>query len=145
MNEVVHTSPTIGSNVETIKWKNINFVMWDIGGQESLRQSWSTYFINTEFIIFVLDSSDKERLSLSKGEFHKILTNEDLKKAAILIFANKQDIKSSLSVADISKFLNLTSLKNHAWHIQACCALSGEGLYQGLEWLSNKVKNQEVS
>ncbi|XP_065314742.1 ADP-ribosylation factor-like protein 5B isoform X2 [Gordionus sp. m RMFG-2023] len=117
MNEVVHTSPTIGSNVETIKWKNINFVMWDIGGQESLRQSWSTYFINTE----------------------------DLKKAAILIFANKQDIKSSLSVADISKFLNLTSLKNHAWHIQACCALSGEGLYQGLEWLSNKVKNQEVS
>lgn len=51
MNEVVQTSPTIGSNVEEVRWKNINFLMWDLGGQQSLRQSWSTYFQNTEVII----------------------------------------------------------------------------------------------
>ncbi len=48
MNEVVHTSPTIGSNVEEVIWKNIHFLMWDIGGQESLRSAWSTYYTNAE-------------------------------------------------------------------------------------------------
>ena len=71
MNEVVHTSPTIGSNVEEVSskdiivtvahliiiqqvvWNNIHFVMWDLGGQESLRTAWNTYYSNTEFIILV--------------------------------------------------------------------------------------------
>lgn len=48
MNEVVHTSPTIGSNVEEVVWKNIHFLMWDIGGQESLRSSWSTYYTHAQ-------------------------------------------------------------------------------------------------
>lgn len=48
MDEVVQTSPTIGSNVEEVTYKNIHFIMWDLGGQQSLRQSWSTYFTNTE-------------------------------------------------------------------------------------------------
>ena len=48
MNEVVHTSPTIGSNVEEVVWKNIHFIMWDLGGQESLRAAWNTYYTNSE-------------------------------------------------------------------------------------------------
>jgi len=48
MDEVVQTSPTIGSNVEEVTWKNIHFLMWDLGGQQSLRQSWATYFTNAE-------------------------------------------------------------------------------------------------
>lgn len=51
MNEVVHTSPTIGSNVEEIVVNNTHFLMWDIGGQESLRSSWNTYYTNTEVIV----------------------------------------------------------------------------------------------
>ena len=48
MNEVVHTSPTIGSNVEEVVWKNIHFIMWDLGGQDTLRAAWNTYYSNTE-------------------------------------------------------------------------------------------------
>lgn len=51
MNEVVHTSPTIGSNVEEVVWRNIHFIMWDLGGQQSLRAAWSTYYTNTEVYI----------------------------------------------------------------------------------------------
>ncbi|XP_040980157.1 ADP-ribosylation factor-like protein 5A isoform X3 [Aquila chrysaetos chrysaetos] len=112
MNEVVHTSPTIGSNVEEIVVNNTRFLMWDIGGQESLRSSWNTYYTNTE----------------------------DLKKAGLLIFANKQDVKECMTVAEISQFLKLTSIKDHQWHIQACCALTGEGLCQGLEWMMSRLK-----
>ncbi|CAI9619353.1 unnamed protein product, partial [Staurois parvus] len=62
MNEVVHTAPTIGSNVEEIVLRNTHFLMWDIGGQETLRATWNSYYSNTEFVILVIDSTDRERL-----------------------------------------------------------------------------------
>ncbi|KAG2458290.1 ARL5B protein, partial [Polypterus senegalus] len=127
MNEVVHTSPTIGSNVEEIVVKNTHFLMWDIGGQDSLRASWNTYYSNTEFIILVVDSTDRERLTISKEELYRMLAHEDLRKAAVLIFANKQDKKGCMSAAEISKSLTLSSIRDHPWHIQSCCALTGEG------------------
>lgn len=48
LGEAVHTRPTIGSNVEEIVWKNLRFVMWDLGGQQSLRSAWNTYYTNSE-------------------------------------------------------------------------------------------------
>ncbi|CAF1019127.1 unnamed protein product [Rotaria sordida] len=140
MNEVVHTSPTIGSNVEEVIFKNIRFLMMDIGGQESLRSSWQTYFAHTEYVILVVDSTDRERLPLTKQELFHMLQSEELRTASVLIFANKQDIKDAMSSAEISKQLCLTSIKDQAWHIQACCALTGEGLYQGLDWIASRVK-----
>ncbi|KAM3180584.1 ADP-ribosylation factor-like protein 5A [Hymenolepis weldensis] len=101
--------------------------MWDLGGQESLRPTWSTYYAGSEFVILVIDSTDRERLPLSKTELYNILAAEDLRKAKILIFANKQDVIGCMSVAEVGHKLNLTSIKDHPWHIQACCALTGEG------------------
>ncbi|XP_034271287.1 putative ADP-ribosylation factor-like protein 5C isoform X1 [Pantherophis guttatus] len=139
MNEVVHTSPTIGSNVEEIIQHKTHFLMWDIGGQENLRSTWNTYYSNTEFVILVIDSTDRERLTVTKEELYKMLAHEDLRNAAVLIFANKQDIKNSMSTSEISKFLTLSSIKDHPWHIQGCCALTGEGLPAGLEWMISQV------
>ncbi|XP_066984224.1 ADP-ribosylation factor-like protein 5B isoform X2 [Macrobrachium rosenbergii] len=142
MNEVVHTSPTIGSNVEEVVWKNLHFIMWDLGGQESLRSAWNTYYTNTEFVIVVIDSTDRERLSITREELYKMLAHEELSRAAVLIYANKQDIKGSMTAAEISRLLNLTSIKKHKWQIQGCCALTGEGLYQGLEWIGSTLKSK---
>ncbi|ETE73952.1 ADP-ribosylation factor-like protein 5B, partial [Ophiophagus hannah] len=139
MNEVVHTSPTIGSNVEEIIKHKTHFLMWDIGGQENLRSTWNTYYSNTEFVILVIDSTDRERLTVTKEELYKMLAHEDLRNAAVLIFANKQDIKNSMSTSEISKFLTLSSIRDHPWHIQGCCALTGEGLPAGLEWMISQV------
>ncbi|KAM6453493.1 ADP-ribosylation factor-like protein 5C isoform 4-T4 [Liasis olivaceus] len=139
MNEVVHTSPTIGSNVEEIILHKTHFLMWDIGGQENLRSTWNTYYSNTEFVILVIDSTDRERLTVTKEELYKMLAHEDLRNAAVLIFANKQDIKNSMSTSEISKFLTLSSIRDHPWHIQGCCALTGEGLPAGLEWMISRV------
>jgi len=138
--EVLHTSPTIGSNVEEFRWKNINFLMWDIGGQDSLRSSWETYFMGTEFVILVVDCTDKERILIAKDEMAKMLQSEFLCKSKILVLANKQDVKGCMSAAEISHQLNLTTIRNHPWHIQSCCALTGEGLYQGLEWMISQVR-----
>ena len=118
MNEVVHTSPTIGSNVEEVVWNNIHFIMWDLGGQESLRTAWNTYYSNTEFILLVVDSTDRERLTITKEELHKMLQSDELCKASVLVFANKQVLWRSLlcgidclmQVASVRYFRLLTSL-----------------------------------
>lgn len=74
-----------------------------------------------------MDSTDRERLSITRQELHKILAHEELHQCAVLVLANKQDVKGSMSAAEISRHLNLTSIKKHKWQIQACCALTGEG------------------
>lgn len=140
MNEVVHTSPTIGSNVEEIICKKVHFIMWDIGGQDSLRTTWSTYFTSTDFIILVIDSTDRERLMVAKQELYQMLAHQDLKNAAVLVLANKQDVRGAMSSQQIMQLLNLSCIKDHHWHIQNCCALTREGLNQGLEWMCNRVK-----
>ena len=62
LNETVNTIPTIGFNVETLQYKNLEFNCWDIGGQFKLRNLWRHYFENTQGLIFVVDSNDAERL-----------------------------------------------------------------------------------
>eukprot|EP01135_Chromosphaera_perkinsii_P012121 Nk52_evm1s2586 gene=Nk52_evmTU1s2586 len=118
MNEVVVTTPTIGSNVEEVTYKNLRFLVWDVGGQDSLRSTWSTYYTNTKCLIMVIDSTDRERLSISKSELYQMLASDDLKRSHILIYANKQDVKGAMSAAEITETLNLTSIKEHQWHIQ---------------------------
>ena len=84
-------------------------------------------FFFLQFVILVIDSTDRERLSMTREELYKMLSHEELANAAVLIYANKQDVKDCMTAAEISKHLDLTSIKNQQWHIQACCALTGEG------------------
>eukprot|EP01095_Lingulamoeba_sp_RSL-Kostka_P015073 TRINITY_DN681_c0_g1_i1.p1 TRINITY_DN681_c0_g1~~TRINITY_DN681_c0_g1_i1.p1 ORF type:complete len:192 (+),score=48.10 TRINITY_DN681_c0_g1_i1:34-576(+) len=138
LNEVVVTAPTIGSNVEEITYKNLRFLMWDVGGQQATRSTWSTYYTNANAIILVIDSTDTERIPIVKEELQNILESEELVNPAILIFANKQDLKDAMSASDVSEALSLHDIKDHSWHIQASCALTGEGLYSGMDWLAQK-------
>ena len=71
-------------------YKNIKFQVWDLGGQTSIRPYWRCYYPNTQAIIYVVDSSDTERITTSAHEFHAILDEDELKDALILVYANKQ-------------------------------------------------------
>jgi ADP-ribosylation factor-like protein 5B len=75
----------------------------------------------------VVDSTDKDRLAVTREELYRMLAHEELAKASVLVYANKQDLKGSMTAAEISKQLDLTSIKKNQWHIQSCCALTGEG------------------
>mmetsp|Transcript_10956 Transcript_10956/g.15229 ORF Transcript_10956/g.15229 Transcript_10956/m.15229 type:complete len:184 (+) Transcript_10956:99-650(+) len=141
LGEVVETQPTIGSNVEELKVKNLRFVCWDLGGQTALRQHWSDYFSNTAAIVMVIDSSDRKRIDEVKKEFYRVLSDQNLKNACFLVLANKQDCPNKMEAAEIAQKLNLLALKSHSWHIQATCALTGEGLNEGFDWLSHQLTN----
>lgn len=139
--EVVQTIPTIGFNVETVTYKNVKFQVWDLGGQTSIRPYWRCYYPNTQAIIYVVDSCDVDRLSTSKAEFQAILGEEELQKAVILVYANKQDLPGALSESAVAEGLGLTDIKNRTWSIYKTSAIKGEGLFEGLEWLSGALKS----
>lgn len=65
-------------------------IVWDLGGQTTIRPYWRCYYANTDAIIYVVDSADTDRLSLSKAELVSMLEEEELKTTALLVFANKQ-------------------------------------------------------
>ena len=140
--EVVSTIPTIGFNVETVQYKNIKFQVWDLGGQTSIRPYWRCYYPNTQAIIYVVDSTDVDRLDTTKEEFHAILDEDELKEALVLVFANKQDLPGALDEAKIAEALELHKIKSRTWTIFKTSAMKGEGLFEGLDWLAENLKNR---
>ncbi|KAG5623881.1 hypothetical protein H5410_009099 [Solanum commersonii] len=111
LGEIVTTIPTIGFNI---------------------RPLWRHYFQNTQGLIFVVDSNDRDRISEARDELHRMLNEEELRGATILVFANKQDLPNAMNVADITDKLGLHSLRQRRWYIQSACATSGQGLYEGI-------------
>lgn len=139
---VIRTMPTIGFNVETVTYQNLNFNVWDLGGQTNIRPYWRCYYANTEAIIYVIDSCDRERLGLSKKELISMLEEEELKQSVLLVFANKQDMKGAMTEAEVSQGLGLVAIKDRQWHIRSSSAINGQGLTEGLDWLANAIKQQ---
>uniref|UniRef100_A0A8C9JKI0 ARF GTPase 1 n=1 Tax=Panthera tigris altaica TaxID=74533 RepID=A0A8C9JKI0_PANTA len=135
-------APT-GFNVETVEYKNISFTVWDVGGQDKIRPLWRHYFQNTQGLIFVVDSNDRERVNEAREELMRMLAEDELRDAVLLVFANKQDLPNAMNAAEITDKLGLHSLRHRNWYIQATCATSGDGLYEGLDWLSNQLRNQK--
>jgi len=142
LGEIVTTIPTIGFNVETVEYKNISFTVWDVGGQDKIRPLWRHYFQNTQGLIFVVDSNDRERFNEARDELNRMLQEDELRDAVVLVFANKQDLPNASSAGQLSDTLGLSTMRNRSWYIQATCATSGDGLYEGLDWLSNALKNK---
>lgn len=169
----------VGFNVETVEYKNIQFTVWDVGGQDKIRPLWRHYFQNTQGIIFVVDSNDRDRVVEAREELQRMLNEDELREALLLVFANKQDLpvtqppsqsapvvakvadvffQNAMNAAEITDKLGLHSLRQRAWvitkplkplleqsltelqYIQSTCATSGDGLYEGLEWLSNSLR-----
>ncbi|KAK4861932.1 hypothetical protein LT330_003070 [Penicillium expansum] len=140
LGEIVTTIPTIGFNVETVEYKNIQFTVWDVGGQDKIRPLWRHYFQNTQGIIFVVDSNDRDRVVEAREELQRMLNEDELRDALLLVFANKQDLPNAMSPAEITQQLGLQSLTRRAWFIQSTCATTGDGLYEGLEWLADALR-----
>ena len=143
LGEVVTTIPTIGFNVETVEYKNISFTVWDVGGQDKIRLLWRHYYQNTQGIIFVVDSNDRERVDDAKEELHRMLGEDELKDAVLLVMANKQDLPGAMTTPDITDKLGLHTIRGRQWYIQATGATTGDGLYGGLVWLPRKVTGKE--
>ncbi|KAH9283718.1 ADP-ribosylation factor 6 [Echinococcus granulosus] len=141
LNNAVTTIPTVGFNVETVSYDNIRFNVWDVGGQEKIRPLWRHYFTGTQGLIFVVDSADRERIREAQIELHRIANDREMQDAIILVFANKQDLPNAMKPHEIQEKLRLTQFQaGRVWYVQPSNATTGEGLKEGLTWLSRNRK-----
>ena len=138
----MHVCPTVGFNVEMVDYKGITFTIWDLGGENDTarrRAMWRSYYQNMKSLIFVIDSNDEARFDIAKEELSKILSEDALREVNLLVLANKQDIPTAKTAAEITDKLGLDTLKDRSWYIQACCATTGDGLFEALDWLGAEM------
>jgi small GTP-binding protein len=165
LGEVVTTIPTIGFNVEGLdsSWTNgIVVTSWDVGGRDKTRPLWRNYFANTDCIVFVVDSTDRDRLEQAKDLLYEFLNEEELRGLPLLVFCDKQDLPNALTPAEILHHFfggkgdtnnekvaddeNHTSAAAHPlapihvvdrplWALR-CSVIDGTGLKEGMKWLT---------
>ncbi|XP_071814513.1 ADP-ribosylation factor-like protein 4C [Apostichopus japonicus] len=150
LNEFIHTVPTIGFNSEKIKStsgksKGQSFQFWDAGGQEKLRPLWKSYTRASDAIIYVVDSTDHDRLEESKCELYKVARTEENKDIPILVVANKQDLREAMPVAKLEENLGIGGVRGHRHRcdVIGVCAITGEGMEAVLDVLHEMAQKRK--
>eukprot|EP00039_Didymoeca_costata_P030763 m.31231 g.31231 ORF g.31231 m.31231 type:complete len:278 (+) comp8294_c0_seq1:58-891(+) len=129
------TAPTLGFGMDVCKVKGCVVTVFDLGGAGKIREIWGRYYAEIHGAIFVVDSSDTERLQEVKELFHKVRNHEFLRSKPILILCNKQDSTDALSVEEICKRCEFE--ERDELHIVPCVAQSSKldsRIVQGLKW-----------
>lgn len=137
--------PTVGQNVGRIKYDKVMLKLWDLGGQESLRELWDKYFYDAHAVVFVVDSTDRARMEECRDELEKIISSDVMEGTPVLMLANKQDRDECMEVEDIKEIFNKIAEKMDARdsRVLPICALDGSGVDEATEWLvSRLVRNK---
>ena len=140
LNETVTTIPTIGFNVEEVQVKSLTFTVWDVGGQDKIRPLWRHYLNDNDGLIFVVDSTDRERVKEAADELHNVMDVDTMRDVPILVFANKMDLPTAMSTSQLVDGLRMREFGRNKWFVQASNAVSGDGLCEGLEQMATMVK-----
>jgi len=140
-------APTQGFNIKSLSQSGFKLNVWDIGGQRAIREYWSNYYEASDALVYVIDSSDEGRVREADEQFAELLQDETLGNIPVLIFANKQDIGEALSPEEIEASLAQSSgfLAGRYHTYQACSAVTGEGLEDGMGWLITTVSDAHAA
>ena len=131
--------PTAGFNVDEIKYKNFRLTMWDLAGNVKSRPLWDHYYKNVHGVIYIVDSADICRLDMVKNNLLETIQNERLRDSIFLIYANKQDLAYALKPQEIIDRFKLNEISDRILHVQGSSFLTGEGIYEGLDWLVDQI------
>jgi len=145
MNPVKITT-TVGLNIGKIDHENTRLNFWDLGGQEELQSLWDKYYAESHAVIYIVDSSDQDRMDESKLAFDQMIANDSLCGVPLLLLANKQDLESCLSVKAIK---NAFTENEHKIGRRDCksmgvSALKGDGVDEGIKWLVRCVQRNSI-
>uniref|UniRef100_A0A3Q4B536 ADP-ribosylation factor-like protein 3 n=1 Tax=Mola mola TaxID=94237 RepID=A0A3Q4B536_MOLML len=138
--DISHITPTQGFNIKSVQSDGFRLNVWDIGGQRKIRPYWRNYFENTDVLIYVIDSSDGKRFEETSLELTELLEEEELVGVPLLIFANKQDLVTAMPASELAESLNLHTIRDRMWQVQACSAVTVEGLQDGMTWVCRNIK-----
>lgn len=135
-------TPTVGLNIGRVNLSGVQVVMWDLGGQESLRTLWDKYYMECHGLVYVVDSSDNDHLDASKSVLSDVLSHEQLKSVPLLVLANKQDREDALPLTEVEKVFDSgsCSVGDRDYRIHGISALKGSGIEDCLRWIVERAK-----
>lgn len=137
-------APTVGFSKIDLKQGRFEVTIFDLGGGKRIRNIWRNYYAESYGVIFVVDSSDIERMEETKEAMTEVLNSPKISGKPVLVLANKQDREGALSEADVIETLSLEKLVNEhkcLCQIEPCSAVMGYGkkidksIKKGLYWL----------
>ncbi|ELP86186.1 ADP-ribosylation factor, putative [Entamoeba invadens IP1] len=134
----VGTKPTVGYLNPCFKYKTYEWLFWDVSGAAKFRGLWRSYYPNCRCVSFVIDLADSERTDEAIDALKNMLKDPEIKDLPFLILLNKTDLKAHDKAIDEKIGLNETLSKR--CKIFACSAYSGEGVFEGLDWLCYTMK-----
>lgn len=142
LNGVVPIIPTV-DYTEALSYEQfgarVSFTVLNVSGSEKMRPLWRHCFKGKAGVIFVVDSSDRDRMLDVKFQLEQVLREEELRGRPLLVLANKQDQPDALSKSQLATALGLHMICGRAWSIEGCCTTTGSGMYEGLDWLAGAV------
>ncbi|KAK3588747.1 hypothetical protein CHS0354_024225 [Potamilus streckersoni] len=140
LHEFVTTIPTSGFNRETVHiTSGLSFTIWDIGGDDKIRPLWKMYLKGSKGLIYVIDSSDEERLEEARKELFSICKLPNFRGIPIVVMANKQDLPGAMEAKYIADFLKLKTQTDRDWCVRGSSALTGNGAGDSLEILAKLI------
>jgi len=133
---------TVGLNIGKIDFGSTRLNFWDLGGQDDLQTLWDKYYAESHAVIYVVDSSDPERLEESREAFEKMINFDSLNGVPLLVLANKQDVENHLSVGDIKNAFkdSCVAIGQRDCRVLGISALNGDGVDNGINWVAQHVE-----
>ncbi|XP_041713803.1 ADP-ribosylation factor-like protein 13A [Coregonus clupeaformis] len=144
----VDVGPTHGCVRTELRVENFLVTLLDIGGASEVRGSWKDLYGEVHGFIFVVDSSDRQRIKEVKELLTDLLKQPRVAGKPLLVLANKQDKMNALLGSEIIELLSLERLVNQSrslCHIEPCSALmdlrrwTDRKTLRGLRWLLRAV------
>lgn len=129
--EQAEETPTFLYSCETIKHKSIYFHLIDT--------EWISYNNLNHAVIFVVSSSYNSYFYEERYELNRWINNHLFRNSPILVLANKQDFPNAISPEEVAHRLGMYDLMDRKWFVCGTCGLTGEGLYEGLDWLARNL------
>jgi len=145
--KLTKTIPTVGINLEQMSFTELAFDIniLDMGGQKNFRMLWVDYLNTVDVILYVIDSSDHERIDETLKEFHKMLVLTEINPVPILVLLNKIDLQNTLSSFTIGeRFSEFPELANRDWNIIETSAVTTKGLIEMFKWIYSKITSKEL-
>ena len=138
----LNTLPTLSYSVDELKWRRERLLVWDVGGQDKLRNLWRHFYSHVSCLVFVLDSNDRQRFSEAREELRLLLAAPQLAQVPLLLLANKQDLNPAASLAEIENVMQLSVLvlsgSSRPVRLLPMSAWNGNGLNAAMDWIGEQ-------
>lgn len=167
LGQQVETIPTVGFTVETVRHRNIELNVWDVGGQRKLESLWQHYLNmchvtekasspqpsehTVRAIVFVVDAADHGRIDEAREELRRVASYADTHSTEcerlagpLLVVANKSDLENAMPVPELERALGLREWNlTRTYRVLSASAATGDGVKRSFDWLVESILRPE--